>query len=58
MFSAIMSPRMFSTASLVYLLIVTNWGVFGEVRLTFRLIKTRKVIGYCAKDIFQQLLYL
>ena len=42
MFSAIKSPRMFSTASLVYLLIVTNLGIFGEVRLTFRLIKLGK----------------
>ena len=42
MFSAIKYPRMFSTASLVYLLIVTNLGIFGEVRLTFRLIKLGK----------------
>ena len=33
---------MFSTASLVYLLIVTNLGIFGEVRVMFRLIKLGK----------------
>ena len=32
-------PRMFPTASLVYLLIVTNFGIFSEVRLMFKLIK-------------------
>ena len=42
MFSDIKSLRMFRTASLVYLLIVTNLGILGEVRLMFRLIKLGK----------------